>query len=393
MTGLLLHAGYLGGVTVAIRLGLPAGVTSVLVGLQPLLTALLSGPVLGETVTARQWTGLGLGFAGVLLVVAGRPGGGGTLSQGALLAAGVALACTTAGTLYQRRFGAGMPLLGGTTVQYLASAGLVGGLLLAQGGGTIHWNTEFILSLTWLVLVLSVGAILLLMRLLRDLPAAQVGSLFYLVPPLAVLEAFVLYGERLGWWSLLGLALCVLGVALAAQPAAPRRVLPGMGELHGRIGGVSLGYDLHASWDGRQLSGRIGGRFEGKDIELSVNAGGVEGRIGGTFAGFDAVGELSPQAVHVRLGGRIDGDDVHLQLGGAQVQGRFSGRLDGKDVALTQDGARLHGRIGGRFEGKDVDLTTGGVPLEVAALAAVCAYKALEDQQAQAASANSGPSN
>ncbi|MBZ9749865.1 DMT family transporter [Deinococcus sp. HMF7604] len=223
VTGLLLHAGYLGGVTVAIHLGLPAGVTSVLVGLQPLLTALLSAPVLGEVVTARQWSGLGLGFVGVLLVVVGRPVGTGSLSAGALLAAGIALACTTAGTLYQRRYGAGMPLLGGTTVQYLASALLTGLILLAQGGGTIHWNTEFILSLTWLVLVLSVGAILLLMRLLRDLPAAQVGSLFYLVPPLAVLEAFVLYGERLSLWSLAGLGLCVAGVALAAtQPAGPR---------------------------------------------------------------------------------------------------------------------------------------------------------------------------
>ncbi|MCD0167162.1 EamA family transporter, partial [Deinococcus sp. 12RED42] len=97
-----------------------------------------------------------------------------------------------------------------------------GAVTLARGGGVIHWNAEFILSLTWLVLVLSVGAILLLMRLLRDLPAARVNSLFYLVPPLAVLESWALYGERLSALSLGGLLLCVAGVALAArQPTAP----------------------------------------------------------------------------------------------------------------------------------------------------------------------------
>ena len=222
ITGLLLHAGYLGGVTTAIWLGLPAGITSVLVGLQPLLTGLLSWPLLGERVSTRQWVGLALGFAGVLLVVEGRVGGGGVISHGALVAAVIALACTTAGTLYQRRVGAEMPLLGGTSVQYVASAAALGLVTAARGGGVIHWNTEFIVSLTWLVLVLSVGAILLLMTLIRDLPAARVGSLFYLVPPLAVLESWLLYGERLSVTSLAGLALCVAGVALAAAPQPSR---------------------------------------------------------------------------------------------------------------------------------------------------------------------------
>lgn len=227
VTGLLLHAGYLGGVTTAIWLGLPAGITSVLVGVQPLLTGFLSWPVLGERVTRPQWEGLLLGFAGVLLVVGGQgigsqTSGGPSASLPALLAAAFALLCTTAGTLYQRRVGADMPLLGGTAAQYVVSAAALGAVTLARGGSVIHWNAEFILSLTWLVLVLSVGAILLLMRLLRDLPAARVNSLFYLVPPLAVLESWALYGERLSTLSLGGLLLCVAGVALAArQPTAP----------------------------------------------------------------------------------------------------------------------------------------------------------------------------
>lgn len=217
VTGMLLHAGYLGGVTTAIWLGLPAGVAAVVVGVQPLLTGLLSGPLLGERVGARTWAGLGLGFLGVLLVVEARPAGATAYSAAALTAAIFGLLCTTAGTLYQRRFGADMPLLGGTAAQYVASAGLLGLVTLARGGGEIRWTPEFVVSLTWLVLALSVGAVLLLMYLIREMPAARVSSLFYLVPPLTVLEAWALYGERLSVVSVLGLALCALGVALAAR--------------------------------------------------------------------------------------------------------------------------------------------------------------------------------
>lgn len=219
LSGVLLHAGYLGFLTYALWLHFPAGVASVVVGLQPLLTGLLSGPLLAERVSGRQWLGLALGFAGVLLIVQGKAPGGGALSFPALLAALGALACTTGGTLFQKRFGAHMPLLGGTAVQYLASALVMGLLLAGRGGGEIHWNTQFVLALAWLVVMLSVGAILILMYLIREMPAARVSSLMYLVPPLAVLESFLLFGERLAPLGLLGLGLCVLGVALAALPA------------------------------------------------------------------------------------------------------------------------------------------------------------------------------
>lgn len=218
VSGLLLHAGYLGAVTYAIFLHLPAGVTSVVVGLQPLLTGLLSGPLLGERVTGRQWTGLLLGFLGVLLIVLGKERSGGTVQWAGLAWAVVALGCTTAGTLYQKKHGANMPLLGGTAVQFLACVALLAVIVLVRGGGEIHWNTPFILALGWLVLALSVGAILLLMYLIREMPAARVSSLMYLVPPLTVIEAYLLFGERLSMLGLVGLALCVLGVALAAVP-------------------------------------------------------------------------------------------------------------------------------------------------------------------------------
>ncbi|WP_226342576.1 DMT family transporter [Deinococcus sp. AJ005] len=216
VSGLLLHAGYLGAVTYGIAQHLPAGVMSVIVGLQPLLTGLLSGPLLGESVSTRQWAGLGLGFVGVVLVVLGRAPGGGAYTTPALLAALFALLATTLGTLYQRRSGADVPLLGGTAGQYAASAVAMLTLTALHGGAYIHWNTEFIVSLVWLTLALSVGAILLLLTLIRRMPAARVSSLFYLVPPLVVIEAYFLYGERLSALALVGLLGCVGGVLLAS---------------------------------------------------------------------------------------------------------------------------------------------------------------------------------
>lgn len=215
VTGLLMHAGYLGSLTYAIWLHLPAGVVSIIVGLQPLLTGLLSWPLLNERVTARQWAGLLLGFVGVVLIVLGRGNAAGAYTLPTLLAAVLALLCTTGGTLYQRRFGAGMPLLGGTTVQYAVSAVVMGLILAFRGEGYLHPALPFIASLTWLVLALSVGAILLLMVLIREMPAARVSSLFYLVPPLVVLEAFLMFNEQLTLLALLGLGVSVLGVALA----------------------------------------------------------------------------------------------------------------------------------------------------------------------------------
>ncbi|MDV6374277.1 DMT family transporter [Deinococcus arenicola] len=216
ISGLLLHAGYLGAVTYGISQQLPAGVMSVIVGLQPLLTGLLSGPLLGENVNGRQWAGLGLGFVGVVLVVLGRAPGSGIYTTPALLAAAFALVSTTLGTLYQRRSGADVPLLGGTAGQYAASATAMLLITAIHGGAYIHWNTEFIVSLVWLTLALSVGAILLLLTLIRRMPATRVSSLFYLVPPLVVIEAYFLYGEHLSALALVGLLGCVGGVVLAS---------------------------------------------------------------------------------------------------------------------------------------------------------------------------------
>jgi len=220
VSGLLLHAGYLGGVFFAISRGLPAGLSALIVGLQPILTAVLAQYLLRERVSALQWVGLLLGFVGVALVVGEKALSARLLSvePSAFVAIGLALLCTTFGTLYQKRFAAQMPLVGGAVVQYLAaSVGLFVLALVFRETQQIQWTPQFALAMAWLVVVLSVGAILLLMYLIRHNSASRVASLFYLVPPATALEAYFLFGERLGPLALAGMGLAAVGVALAVR--------------------------------------------------------------------------------------------------------------------------------------------------------------------------------
>ncbi|XKE46398.1 DMT family transporter [Halomonas organivorans] len=225
VSGLLVHAAYLGGVFYGIELGMPAGLASLLVGLQPLLTAALSGPLLGERLGRRQWLGLVMGLAGVALVLGGKLDPGQALFRGfglgALGAVMVALAGISLGTLYQKRYCAGMPLLGGTVVQYLGAGALLGLGALTVETRHIEWSPTFLLTLGWLVLVLSISAILLLMTLIERGEASRVASLFYLVPPATALEAWWLFDERLPGISLAGMALAIAGVVLAVKGGRP----------------------------------------------------------------------------------------------------------------------------------------------------------------------------
>jgi len=220
VSGLLLHAGYLGGVFFAISRGMPAGLSALIVGLQPILTAVLAQLLLRERVNAVQWAGLLLGLVGVGLVVGEKALSARILhiEPSAFVAISLALLCTTLGTLYHKRFASQMPLVGGTVVQYVAaSAGLFVLALLFGETMQIRWTPQFVFALTWLVLVLSIGAILLLMYLIRHNSASSVASLFYLVPPATALEAYFLFGERLGGWAILGMGLAVVGVALVVR--------------------------------------------------------------------------------------------------------------------------------------------------------------------------------
>ena len=215
IAGLLVHAVYLGGVFVAISKGLPAGVTSLVVGIQPLLTAVGAGWLLNETVLKRQWAGLVLGFVGVAMVVLGKLGSGFGLA--ALWPALAALAGITAGTLYQKRFCPHFDWRTGAIAQFLPTAVATGLVVGLSDNFRVDWVPDFVFALSWLVLVLSVGAISLLNWLIRHGSAVNLASLFYLVPPCTALIAWFLFDERLAGMALVGMALAVWGVYLARK--------------------------------------------------------------------------------------------------------------------------------------------------------------------------------
>jgi len=220
VAGLLVHAVYLGGVFMAIHRGLPAGVTALVVGMQPLLTALGAGWLLRERVTRRQWGGLALGFVGVTLVVSSKVTVGDVApgALGAMLAPALAaLAGITLGTLYQKRFCPGFDLRSGAVIQFVPTLALTAWLASRTETLDVVWSGEFVFALLWLVLVLSLGAISLLNMLIRSGSAVNVASLFYLTPPTTALLAWLLFGETLGAVALAGMVVAVGGVWLARK--------------------------------------------------------------------------------------------------------------------------------------------------------------------------------
>ncbi|MFC5303193.1 DMT family transporter [Azospira restricta] len=215
-SGVLVHAFYLGGVFVAIQHGLPAGITALVVGMQPLLTAFGAGMFLGEKVTPRQWGGLALGLVGVFLVLSGRIAADAPLGA-MLVPALVALLAITAGTLYQKKFCPSFDLRTGSVIQFLPTAALTALAIALFGEFRIEWTPPFVFALGWLVLVLSLGAISLLNLLIRSGSAVNVASLFYLTPPTTAVIAWALFGETLSGVALAGMALAVAGVWLARK--------------------------------------------------------------------------------------------------------------------------------------------------------------------------------
>ena len=217
VTGVLVHGCYLGGVYYAIQGGMASGIVSLIVGLQPLVTAAAAVAILKESVSARQWVGLALGLVGVTLVLLekfGVDGDGSGFSLWSLLWALFALTGISIGTVYPKRHGTGADLVAGTMIQYAAAA-----TFFAIGAFTletreVEWSLQLQLSMAWLVFGVSIGAILLLMWLIRQGAASQVASLFYLVPPVTAFEAYLLFDERLGGLAMAGGLIAIAGVAL-----------------------------------------------------------------------------------------------------------------------------------------------------------------------------------
>lgn len=211
--GLLIHALYLSGCVWSLRLGLPAGILSLIVSMQPLFTAAFAGVALGERVLPRQWAGLALGFIGTALVVAHKTGSGLTFMM--TVPAIAALIGITAGTMWQKRHCPAFDLRTSTVVQYAASLVVTAVLALTTETMRVEWSGQFVFALLWVALVLSIGAISLLNHLIRSGTAVNVASLFYTVPAVTALMAWGIFGETLTGLSLIGMVVAVLGVWLA----------------------------------------------------------------------------------------------------------------------------------------------------------------------------------
>lgn len=225
-TGVLMHAGYLGGVWVAVKAGMGSGLTALIVGLQPVLTALWlswagsSSPSSPSQiqVTPRQWTGLALGLGGLLLVVVRKFGTGSEVTALTLGCSVFALFSITVGTLYQKNFVQPTDVRSANAIQ-LAAALLVTLPFALMETEAIVWDPEFIGSMAWSVLALTLGGSSLLYLLIQRGAATAVTSLLYLVPPTTALMAWVLFGEAITMTTVVGTALTALGVSLVVRPA------------------------------------------------------------------------------------------------------------------------------------------------------------------------------
>lgn len=213
VVGILLHAVYLGGCYVAIYGGMPAGMAALIAGFQPILTATLAGPVLGERTRPIQWVGIVVGFVGLMMVLWERIAI--DLSHpAALLFAILSLLGITSATIYQKRFCPSFDLRTGSAIQYVAASLAIVPLALALGVGPIDWAPTFIFALAWLVIVLSGISIALLTWMISRGAASKVASLFYLTPPIAAIGSYFWFGETLSALALAGMAVIVLGLHL-----------------------------------------------------------------------------------------------------------------------------------------------------------------------------------
>jgi len=220
LAGVLVQAGYLAGVWCAIKLGMPAGLSALIVGMQPILTA-FAAPLVGETVRGRQWVGLVFGLCGVGLVVANKITVTGLSWQSIALCL-FALISITTGTLYQKRYCASFDLRTGTVIQFGASIAVLLPFAiifenLSPALETVQWTPQFVGALLWSILALSIGAIFLLFALIRKSAATQVTSLLYLTPPTTAVMAWVMFGEAFSLVGMAGMVLAVIGVALVVR--------------------------------------------------------------------------------------------------------------------------------------------------------------------------------
>ena len=224
LTGVLMHAGYLGGVWIAVKSGMGSGLSALIVGLQPVLTALWLSAT-GGRVATRQWVGLVLGFVGLLLVVSRKFGQGGEANWLNMSFIVGALISITLGTLYQKRFVRSCDVRTANVVQ-LGAAFVVTLPLALLETESMRWNVELAAALAWSVLALTLGGSSLLYMMIQRGAAASVASLMYLVPPVTAIIAWLLFAEPISALTIAGTLITVVGVALVVrQPALPPRAI------------------------------------------------------------------------------------------------------------------------------------------------------------------------
>ena len=212
--GMLLHVIYIGGVFYAVSLGVSAGISAVIVSIQPVLVSLLAVPLLGERLRWVQVVGLFLGVAGIALLLLPKVFQGDYTASTSLVGifiCVIALLGTSGGYLVQKKMGSDIPFLSGTGAQYAVSAIAFAVLSFATEEQIIEWVPAFLFGLAWIVLMLSIASIVLLYGMLRTGSASKVSSLYYLVPPVAAIQAYFLFGEVIGFVGIIGMALASIG--------------------------------------------------------------------------------------------------------------------------------------------------------------------------------------
>ena len=216
--GTLIHGGYLGGVFFAIKLGVPAGITAIIVGLQPIVTTVIGRIFLNQSINGKQSIGLLIGFIGIALVILENASvdtqNMNILGLGACL---VALVSISLGTVLQKQLAGNVSLLTGSLYQYIGAIVVIALLTFSLETQEVIYTTELFIAMTWLVIGLSVFAILLLLYMIREGEVSKVTSYFYLVPPAAVIQSWLIFDERLGVLAIVGSILTVIGVVFVVK--------------------------------------------------------------------------------------------------------------------------------------------------------------------------------
>ncbi|MBX2825469.1 MAG: DMT family transporter [Gammaproteobacteria bacterium] len=220
VVGILIHGIYLGGVFIALDRGVDTALTALIVGLQPLLTVILAATWLAEKLSLQKLLGVLLGLAGISLIVVHKGISMSGFQQAGLWFCVGSLFGISIGTLYQKRFCQAVDLLPATFIHYAANGVFLGVLVWLFESAEIQWEGRFVFALIWLIIVLSLGAVMLFLWLIRQGEASKVASLFYLVPPVVAIEAWWLFDEPVTWLTAVGTLLCVGGVALVQYARA-----------------------------------------------------------------------------------------------------------------------------------------------------------------------------